>query len=168
MRICSECGLDMDLVGLRHRCVPRVITKPLPEVITKPATITKPNKGGRRPIGERADDVIRAAEAASGEAEGMSDKSAAAVISVWADGRDGREGGGSKGAYNRPSYPCHYCTYRGGLLWQGAVDKAKADDQRHAGERQHHHLQARKAVGGKQRKIIHHTLPKRRSQEVRD
>ena len=54
MRICSECGLDMDLVGLRHRCVPRVITKPLPEVITKPAMITKPNKGGRRPIGERA------------------------------------------------------------------------------------------------------------------
>ena len=46
MRICSECGLDMDLIGLRHRCVPRVITKPLPEVITKPATITKPNKGG--------------------------------------------------------------------------------------------------------------------------
>ena len=22
MRLCSECGLDMDLVGLRHRCVP--------------------------------------------------------------------------------------------------------------------------------------------------
>src|SRR5262245_44593914 len=34
---------------------------------------------------------------------------------------------GSKGAYNRPSYPCHYCTYRGGRLRQGAVDKAKAE-----------------------------------------
>jgi hypothetical protein len=40
------------------------------------------------------------------------------------------------------------------------VDKAKADDQRHAGERQHHHLQVRKAVGGKQRKIVRDTLPK--------
>jgi hypothetical protein len=40
------------------------------------------------------------------------------------------------------------------------VDKAKADDQRRAGERQHHHLQVRKAVGGKQRKIVHNTLPK--------
>src|SRR5262245_15353745 len=67
---------------------------------------------------------------------------------------------GSKGAYNRPSYPCHYCTYRGRPLRQGAVDKAKADDQRHAGERQHHHLKVRKAVGGKQRKIVHDTLPK--------
>src|SRR5260370_9294599 len=65
----------------------------------------------------------------------------------------------SKGAYNRPSYPCHYCTYRGGLLRQGAVDKAKADDQRHAGERQHHHLQVRKAVGGKQQ-IVHTRSPK--------
>src|SRR5262249_8510829 len=64
---------------------------------------------------------------------------------------------GSKGAYDRPSYPCHYCTHRGGLLRQGAVDKAQADDQRHAGERQHHHLQVRKAVGGKQRKIVHDT-----------
>ena len=71
-----------------------------------------------------------------------------------------RQWRGSKGAYNRPSYPCHYCAYRGGLLRQGAVDKAKADDQRHAGERQHHHLQVRKAVGGKQREIIHDTLPK--------
>ena len=62
---------------------------------------------------------------------------------------------GSKGAYNRPSYPCHYCTYRGGLLRQDAVDKAKADDQRHAGERQHHHLKVRKAVVGKQRRIVH-------------
>jgi hypothetical protein len=35
------------------------------------------------------------------------------------------------------------------------VDKAKADDQRHAGERQHHYLQVRKAIGGKQRKIVH-------------
>jgi hypothetical protein len=67
---------------------------------------------------------------------------------------------GSKGAYKRPSYPCHYCTYRGGLLRQGAVDKAKADDQRHAGERQHHHLKVRKAVGGKQRKIVHDMPPK--------
>jgi len=67
---------------------------------------------------------------------------------------------GSKGAYNRPSYPCHYCTYRGGLLRQGAVDKAKADDQRHAGERQHHHLKVRKAVVGKQRKIVHDMPPK--------
>jgi hypothetical protein len=67
---------------------------------------------------------------------------------------------GSKGAYNRPSYPRHYCTYRGALLRQGAMDKAKADDQRHAGERQHHRLQVRKAVGGKQRKIVHDTLPK--------
>jgi hypothetical protein len=64
------------------------------------------------------------------------------------------------GAYNRPSCPCHYCTYRDGFVRQGAVDKAKADDQRHAGERQHHHLQARKAVGGKQRKIVHDTPPK--------
>jgi hypothetical protein len=68
---------------------------------------------------------------------------------------------GSKGAYNHPSYPCHYCTYRGGLLRQGAVDKAKADDQRHAGERQHHHLKMRKAVGGKQRKIVHDMPPQR-------
>src|SRR6516162_10402786 len=67
---------------------------------------------------------------------------------------------GSKGAYNRPSYPCYYCTYRGGLLRQGAVDKAKADDQRHAGERQHHHLKVRKAVVGRQRKIVHDMLPK--------
>jgi len=67
---------------------------------------------------------------------------------------------GSKGAYNRPSYPCYYCTYRGGLLRQGAVDKAKADDQRHAGERQHHHLKVRKAVVGKQRKIVHDMRPK--------
>ena len=66
---------------------------------------------------------------------------------------------GSKGAYDRPSYPCHYCTHRGGLLRQGVVDKAKADDQGHAGERQHHQLQVRKAVGGKQRKIVHDTLP---------
>jgi hypothetical protein len=42
---------------------------------------------------------------------------------------------------------------------QGAVDKAKADDQRHAGERQHHHLKVRKAVGGKQRKIVQEMLP---------
>jgi len=34
--------------------------------------------------------------------------------------------------------------------------KAKADDQRHAGERQHHHLKVRKAVVGKQRKIVHY------------
>src|SRR5215472_15995555 len=40
---------------------------------------------------------------------------------------------GSKGACNRPRYPCHYCTYRGGLLRQGAVDKAKTEGQRHAG-----------------------------------
>ena len=48
---------------------------------------------------------------------------------------------GSKGAYDRTSCPCHYRTYRDGLLRQGAVDEAKADDQRHAGERQHHHPQ---------------------------
>src|SRR5260370_42647188 len=66
----------------------------------------------------------------------------------------------SKGAYNRPSYPCHHRTYRGGLLRQGAVDKAKTDDQRHAGERQHDQLQVRKAVSSKQRKIVHDTLPK--------
>jgi len=66
---------------------------------------------------------------------------------------------GSKGAYNRPSYPCHYCTYRGGLLRKDAVDKPKADDQRHAGQRQHHHLKVRKAVGGKHRKIVHDMLP---------
>ena len=40
------------------------------------------------------------------------------------------------------------------------MDKANADDHRHAGERQHHHLQVRKAVGGSQRKIVHDTLPK--------
>src|SRR5215813_10853276 len=67
---------------------------------------------------------------------------------------------GSKGAYNRPSCPCHYCTYRGGLLRQSAVDKAKADDQRQAGEHQHHHLHVRKALGGKQRQIVHDTSPK--------
>src|SRR6516225_5508526 len=67
---------------------------------------------------------------------------------------------GSKGAYNRPRYPRHYCTYRGGLLRQGAEDKAKANDQRHAGERQHHHLKVRKAVVGKQRKIVHDMPPK--------
>ena len=54
MRICSECGLDMDLVGLRHRCVPlpraAAVTKPIEEVITKPA-VTKPNKGGRPRVG---------------------------------------------------------------------------------------------------------------------
>src|SRR5262245_63546909 len=58
MRICSECGLDMDLVGLRHRCVPlpraaavtKPVTKPIEEVITKPA-VTKPNKGGRPRVG---------------------------------------------------------------------------------------------------------------------
>src|SRR5262245_29283513 len=64
---------------------------------------------------------------------------------------------GSKGAYNRPSYPCHYCTYRGGVLRQGAVDKTKADDQRHPGERQHHHVQVGHAVGGTQREIVHDT-----------
>ena len=58
MRLCSECGLDMDLVGLRHRCVPlpraaavtKPVTKPIEEVITKPA-VTKPNKGGRPRVG---------------------------------------------------------------------------------------------------------------------
>ena len=58
MRICSECGLDMDLVGLRHRCVPlaraaavtKPVTKPIEEVVTKPA-VTKPNKGGRPRVG---------------------------------------------------------------------------------------------------------------------
>ena len=57
MRICSECGLDMELVGLRHRCVPlpraavtKPATKPIEEVIKKPA-VTKPNKGGRRRVG---------------------------------------------------------------------------------------------------------------------
>jgi len=43
------------------------------------------------------------------------------------------------------------------------VDKAKADDQRHAGERQHHHLKVRKAVVGKQRKIVHDMLPPKTS-----
>jgi len=51
-----------------------------------------------------------------------------------------------------------WCGSKG--LLQGAVDKAKADDQRHAGERQHHHLQVRKAVDGKQRKIVQDMLPK--------
>jgi len=37
MRICSECGLDMDLVGLRHRCVPRPAVTPAVSV-TKPVT----------------------------------------------------------------------------------------------------------------------------------
>ena len=55
MRICSECGLDMDLVGLRHRCVPRVVTKP----VTKPLPVTKPNRGGRPRLGEG---VMSAAE----------------------------------------------------------------------------------------------------------
>ena len=48
----------MDLVGLRHRCVPlpraaaitKPVTKPIEEVITKPA-VTKPNKGGRPRVG---------------------------------------------------------------------------------------------------------------------
>jgi hypothetical protein len=47
------------------------------------------------------------------------------------------------------------------ILRQGAVDEAKADNQRHAGERQHHHLKVRKAVGGKQRKIVQDMLPRR-------
>jgi len=38
--------------------------------------------------------------------------------------------------------------------------KANADDQRHADECQHHRLEVGKAVGGKQRKVIHDTLPK--------
>src|SRR5262249_51569474 len=67
----------------------------------------------------------------------------------------GQQWCGSNGAYNHPSYPCHYFTYRGGLLRQGAVDKAKADDQRHAGERQHHRLKVHKAVVGKQQRIVH-------------
>ena len=62
MRICSECGLDMDLVGLRHRCVPKprapVITeKPaqvITEMITKPAQVITESKRGRRPLGDRA------------------------------------------------------------------------------------------------------------------
>jgi hypothetical protein len=84
-----------------------------------------------------------------------------AGLFLWSDKlASARQWCGSKGAYNRPSYPCHYCTNRDGFLRQGAVDKAKADDQRHAGERQHHHLKVRKAVGGKQRKIVHDTLPK--------
>ena len=37
--------------------------------------------------------------------------------------------------------------------------KAKADDQRYAGERQHHHLKVRKAVVGKHRKIVHDMRP---------
>ena len=37
--------------------------------------------------------------------------------------------------------------------------KAKADDQRHAGERQHHHLKVCKAVVGKHRKIVHDMRP---------
>jgi hypothetical protein len=36
----------------------------------------------------------------------------------------------------------------------GAVDKANADDQRHAGERQHHHLQVRKVVATVNRELI--------------
>src|SRR5262245_59115144 len=67
---------------------------------------------------------------------------------------------GSKGAYDRTSCPCRYRTYRDGLLRQGAVDEAKADDQRHAGERQHHHPQVGHAVRGKQRKIVHDMIPK--------
>ena len=61
MRLCSECGLDMDLVGLRHRCVPKprapviteVITKPAQEVITE-RVITEGKRRGRRPLGDRA------------------------------------------------------------------------------------------------------------------
>src|SRR5262245_4987639 len=37
MRLCSECGLDMDLVGLRHRCVPKPRAPVITEMITKPA-----------------------------------------------------------------------------------------------------------------------------------
>src|SRR5262249_18404885 len=41
-----------------------------------------------------------------------------------------------------------------------ARGKANADNQRRQDERHCHHLQVGKAVGGKQRKIIHDTLPK--------
>jgi hypothetical protein len=55
MRICSECGLDMDLVGLRHRCVPlpraAAVTKPVTKPIEEKPAVTKPNKGGRPRVG---------------------------------------------------------------------------------------------------------------------
>ena len=65
MRLCSECGVDMDLVGLRHRCVPRVVTKP----VTKPLPVTKPNRGGRPRLGEGGDECGGADAADEGEAE---------------------------------------------------------------------------------------------------
>jgi len=55
-------------------------------------------QGGSAADWRAGDDVIRAAEAASSEAEGMSDKSAAAVISVWAVGSDPEADEGSASA----------------------------------------------------------------------
>ena len=64
MRLCSECGLDMDLVGLRHRCVPLprggFVTKPVTEPVTKPADVTKPKGRGGRPL--VGDQVMTVAE----------------------------------------------------------------------------------------------------------
>src|SRR5215475_4113094 len=53
----------------------------------------------------------------------------------------------------------------GGVSRAGAVGdargKANADDQRREDERHCHHLQVGKAAGGRQRKIVHDTLPSR-------
>jgi len=113
--------------------------------------------GGEATSAGRPSTAARTATAAKARGKQKPNRAAVVAQTTLASGRHWR---GSKGAYNRSSYPCHYWTYRGGLLRQGAVDKAKADDQRHAGERQHHHLKVRKAVVGKQRKIVHDMPPK--------
>src|SRR5262249_8237173 len=59
----------------------------------------------------------------------------------------------------------------GGVSRAGAVGdargKANADDQRREDECHCHHLQVGKAAGGKQRKIVHDTLPSRGKEESR-
>ena len=113
--------------------------------------------GGEETSAGRPSTAARTATAAKPRGKRKPNRAAVVAQTMLASGR---QWCGSKGAYNRPSYPCHYCTYRGGLLRQGAVDKAKSDDRPHAGERQHHHLKVRKAVVGKQRKIVHDMRPK--------
>src|SRR6516164_9696485 len=108
--------------------------------------------GGEATSAGRPSTAARTATAAKARGKQKPNRAAVVAQTTLASAR---QWCGSKGAYNRPSYPCHYSTYRGGLLRQDAVDKAKADDQRHAGERQHHHLKVRKAVVGKQRRIVH-------------
>ena len=97
--------------------------------------------GDAKVVGGEATSAGRPSTAARTATVGKQKPNRAAVVAQTTLA-SARQWCGSKGAYNRSSYPCHYCTYRGGLLRQGAVNKAKADDQRHAGEPQHHHIQS--------------------------